>query len=44
MNYQKSMSLKPEITDFLESKFKAVDDGTLGTPQGRVNQADQAST
>jgi hypothetical protein len=28
LSYQKSMHLKSEITDFLDSKFKAVDDGT----------------
>jgi len=34
-NYQKSMSLKPEITAFIESKFKAVDDGTYIMNWGR---------
>lgn len=35
MSYQKSMSLKPEITAFIESKFKAVDDGTYIMNWGR---------
>lgn len=35
LSYQKSMNLKSEITDFLDSKFKAVDDGTYVIKWGK---------
>ncbi|KAG7376422.1 hypothetical protein PHYPSEUDO_013578 [Phytophthora pseudosyringae] len=35
LSFQKSMNLKPAITDFLDSKFKAVDDGTYVINWGR---------